>query len=186
MYRHLLLIPLLVLLVACQSAPLQRDFDPDRDFSRYRNWGWKEPALQYRPDDPRIRSDLTEQRVRNALAEQLEQRGLRPATASAPAQVLVQAWLIVEQRTQTYTSMSGGAWGGAWPGFWGAPIYADTRTVDYQVGTLQIDFYDAADGKLVWRGSTERILPRSAGAPAERERMLRETVAQLLAHYPPR
>jgi len=40
MYRHLLLIPLLVLLVACQSAPLQRDFDPDRDFSRYRNWGW--------------------------------------------------------------------------------------------------------------------------------------------------
>jgi len=65
-------------------------------------------------------------------------------------------------------------------------MYADTRTVDYQVGTLQIDFYDAADGKLVWRGSTERILPRNAGTPAERERMLRETVAQLLAHYPPR
>ncbi|CAM5263314.1 hypothetical protein SSTU70S_03198 [Stutzerimonas stutzeri] len=50
----------------------------------------------------------------------------------------------------------------------------------------KIHFYDAADGKLVWRGSTERILPRNAGTPAERERMLRETVAQLLAHYPPR
>jgi len=82
MYRHLLLIPLLVLLVACQSAPLQRDFDPDRDFSRYRNWGWKEPALQYRPDDPRIRSDLTEQRVRNALPSNSSSAGCaraRPA-----------------------------------------------------------------------------------------------------------
>ncbi|CAM5267956.1 hypothetical protein SSTU70S_03812 [Stutzerimonas stutzeri] len=49
--------------------------------------------------------------------------------------------------------MSGCAWGGPWSGFWGAPMYADTRTVDYQVGTLQIDFYaDAADGKLGWRG----------------------------------
>ena len=57
---------------------MQRDFDPTRDFSAYRAWSWKEPALQYRPDDPRIQSDLTEQRIRDAIAEQLDQRGLRP------------------------------------------------------------------------------------------------------------
>ncbi|MCW3147074.1 DUF4136 domain-containing protein [Stutzerimonas stutzeri] len=186
MYRHLLLIPLLVMLAACQTAQLQRDFDPNRDFSVYRNWSWKEPALQYRPDDPRVRSDLTEQRIRTAVSEQLDQRGLRPATTGTPAQVLVQAWLIVEQRTQTYTSLSNGAWGSPWPGFWGGPMYTDTRTVDYQVGTLQIDFYDAVDGKLVWRGSAEQILPRNAGTPAERTGMLRETVAKVLAQYPPR
>ena len=64
MFRRLLLIPLLLALVACQGPQVQRDFDPTRDFSAYRAWSWKEPALQYRPDDPRIQSDLTEQRIR--------------------------------------------------------------------------------------------------------------------------
>ena len=107
MFRRLLLIPLLLALVACQGPQVQRDFDPTRDFSAYRAWSWKEPALQYRPDDPRIQSDLTEQRIRDAIAEQLDQRGLRPATASAAAGVQVQAWYIVDQRTQQYTTTSG-------------------------------------------------------------------------------
>ena len=34
----------------------------------------------------------------------------------------------------------------------------DTRTIHYQIGTLQLDLYDADDGKLVWRGSAEQVL----------------------------
>ncbi|EPN63320.1 lipoprotein, partial [Pseudomonas syringae pv. actinidiae ICMP 18807] len=35
--------------------------------------------MQYQPDDPRLRSDLTEQRIRQSIGEQLDQRGLRMA-----------------------------------------------------------------------------------------------------------
>ena len=59
------------------------------------------------------------------------------------------------------------------------------RTVDYQVATLQIDLLDGRDGKLVWRGSAEQVLRASAQSPAQREAAIRDTVAQVLAHYPP-
>lgn len=185
MFRRLLLIPLLLVLAACQGPQVQRDFDPARDFSAYRTWSWKEPALQYRPDDPRIKSDLTEQRIRDAVAEQLDQRGLRPATAGSATGVNVQAWYIVDQRTQQYSTTSG-AWGNPWYGYWGGPMFTDTRTINYQVGTLQIDFYDATDGKLVWRGSAEQVLSSRQGTPDERAGTLRELVTKVLSQYPPR
>jgi hypothetical protein len=186
MIRSLLMLPLLLLLAACQSTQLQRDFDPQRDFSAYRSWSWKEPALQYRPDDPRIKSDLTEQRIRSAIADQLEQRGLRPLASGGQADVKVQAWFVVEQRSQQYTTSSMGAWGNPWAGVWGGPMISDTRTIHYQVGTLQIDFYDAADGKLVWRGSAEQVLRDDPGSPQERSNLFRDTVSKVLSQYPPR
>ncbi|WP_217475226.1 DUF4136 domain-containing protein [Stutzerimonas stutzeri] len=185
MFRSLLMLPLLLVLAACQGPQVQRDFDPQRDFSAYRTWSWQEPALQYRPDDPRIKSDLTEQRIRSAVSEQLDQRGLRPAPSGQQPDVRVQAWFIVDERTQQYSTASMGAWGSPWYGYWGGPMITDTRTIHYQVGTLQIDFYDAKDGKLVWRGSSERILRDDPGSPQERTGALRQAVTDVLSQYPP-
>lgn len=182
----LLLLPVLVLLGACQSQQINRDFDASRDFAGYRSWSWQEPAVQYKPDDPRIRSDLTEQRLRTAVGEQLDQRGLRPATAANPADLRVQVWLIVDQRQQQVSSGFGGGFGGYWGNYWGGPAYNETRTVDYKVATVQIDLYDGKDGKLVWRGSDERIMRNDEGNPAQRETAIRETVGRVLGQYPPR
>ncbi|WP_025164391.1 DUF4136 domain-containing protein [Pseudomonas taeanensis] len=189
MRLHLLLLSTL-LLSACQTAQLNRDFDPNRDFAAYRSWSWQEPAVQYRPDDPRINSDLTEQRLRTAVSEQLDQHGLRPAPGNTPADLKVQAWLIVDNRQQQISTGYGGGWGAGWGhqwgGVWGGPAYVETRTVDYQVGTLQIDLFDGKDGKLVWRGSAEQTLRSSQASPAERSAALRETVVKVLSQYPPR
>jgi hypothetical protein len=68
----------------------------------------------------------------------------------------------------------------------GGPAYVETRTVDYQIGTLQIDLFDGKDGKLVWRGSAEQTLRSSQASPTERSAALRETVAKVLSQYPPR
>ena len=100
MRASLLLLPLLLILSACQSTQLQRDFDPSRDFAAYRSWSWQEPAVQYKPDDPRLKSDLTDQRIRTAISQQLDQRGLRPAAANAPGDLKVQVWMIVDNRQQ--------------------------------------------------------------------------------------
>ena len=75
MLRYVAVLACAVLLSACQSNQVNHDFDASRDFAGYRSWSWKEPALQYRPDDPRIKSDLTEQRIRQAVGEQLDKRG---------------------------------------------------------------------------------------------------------------
>lgn len=187
MRASLLLLPLLLILSACQTAQLQRDFDPDRDFAAYRSWSWQEPGVQYRPDDPRLNSDLTGQRIRTAVSEQLEQRGLRAAPANTPGDLRVQAWLIVDNRQQQVSTQMGGGWGGSWhAGYWGGPSYVETRTLDYQVGTLQVDLLDGKDGKLVWRGSAEQVLRNQQPSPSEREASIRSTVAEVLSQYPPR
>lgn len=182
----LLLIPALLLLGACQSQQINRDFDASRDFAGYRSWSWQEPAVQYRPDDPRIRSDLTEQRLRGAVSGQLDQRGLRPAATGTSGDLHVQVWLIVEQRQQQVSTGFGGGFGGYWGNYWGGPAYNDIRTVDYKVATVQVDLFDGKDGKLVWRGSDERIMRNKGGDPTQREAEIRETVARVLSQYPPR
>ncbi len=187
MFRRLLLIASLLALAACQSAQLDSDYDPNRDFAALQTWSWQEPAVQYRPDDPRLRSDLTEQRLRQAVAAQLEQRGLRQAASADAANFRVQAFVIVDDRQQQMATYYGGGYygGGYWGGMWGYPGYTEVRTLDYQVGTLQLDFLDR-DGKLIWRGSAAQILRKGQKAPAERTRAIHETVAKILAQYPPR
>ncbi|MCZ4322083.1 DUF4136 domain-containing protein [Pseudomonas anguilliseptica] len=186
MRASLLLLPLLLILSACQTPQLERDFDPSRDFAAYRSWSWQEPAVQYKPDDPRINSDLTGQRIRSAVSEQLDQRGLRPAPAHSTGDLKVQVWMIVDNRQQQVSTHFGGTWGDPWGGgFWGGPSYVETRTLDYQVGTLQIDLLDGKDGKLVWRGSAEQVLRSRHPSPSEREAAIHSTVAEVLSQYPP-
>ncbi|UZE18646.1 DUF4136 domain-containing protein [Pseudomonas sp. B21-054] len=185
MFRRLALLAFALLLSACAANQANHDFDPGRDFAAYRSWSWKEPALQYRPDDPRIKSDLTEQRIRQAVTDQLDQRGLRQAPAGGRGDVQVQAYLIVEDRQQQVTTNYGGGWGGPWNGYWGGPMYNETRNISYKVATLQIDLLDGKDGKLVWRGSDERMLSNSPN-PTDRSMAVRETVGRILTNYPPR
>jgi hypothetical protein len=185
MFRRLVLLAMAALLTACAANQVNHDFDASRDFAAYRSWSWKEPAVQYRPDDPRIKSDLTEQRIRQAVADQLDQRGLRPAAAGAKADLKVQTYLIVEDRQQQVTTNYGGGWGGPWNGYWGGPMYNETRNVSYKVATIQIDLLDGKDGKLVWRGSDEQTLSRTP-KPEDRASTIRQTVGRILANYPPR
>jgi hypothetical protein len=173
-------------LAACSGVQVDRDYDATRDFAGYRSWTWQEPVLQYRPDDPRIKSDLTEQRVREAIAQQLDQRGLRPVATAQAADLKVQAWLIVDERQQQVTTgYAPGPWPGYWGGYWGGMGMGETRIVEYKVATIQIDLFDGKDGKLVWRGSAEQIMRSAPPTPAEREAAIRETVTQVLSQYPP-
>jgi hypothetical protein len=186
MFSRIALLALAFLLTACQSQQANLDFDASRDFAAYRTWTWKTPALQYRPDDPRIKSDLTEQRIRAAIAEQLEQRGLRATQTGARPDVLVQAYYIVDTRQQQVNTPYGGPLGGYWGSPWGAGFYNETRTIDYRVATLQVDLLDATDGKLVWRGSHENILSDASLAPSERSASIARNIGLIMANYPPR
>jgi hypothetical protein len=183
---RLLLVPALLLLTACQTSNVQRDYDPNRDFGMYRTWSWATPPVQYKPDDPRIKSDLTEQRVTEAVAAQLEQRGLRPAPSGATGDVTVQAWLIIDERQQQVTSGYQPMWGGYRYNYWPSPAFTETRTISYSVGTLQVDIFDGRDGKLIWRGSTEQVTRPDPKSPQERAQAIRETVNRVLSQYPPR
>ena len=194
MLRLIALLGLALLLSACETMQVTNDYNPSVDFAKFKTWAWKDPALRYQPDSPMLKSDLTEQRIIQAVSSGLDQRGLRPAAAGSKPDLLIQTYLIVANRQEQivtnygYGGPWGGAWGypgGPWEGYWGAPMYNETRNVIYQVGTLQIDLSDAKDGKLVWRGSAEKIVDNST-SPAERNAAIHEAVSKILADYPPK
>src|SRR5690606_17249899 len=124
----------------------------NRDFGQYQTWAWATPSVTYAPDDPRLVSDRTTQRVEEAVAAQLDVRGLRPATDPAAADLQVRASVVVEMRRDNFTTHHGCAWryGGT---CWGEPGYPQTRTVYYQVMMGVLDFKDWRYGRPVWRGS---------------------------------
>ena len=194
MLRRIALLGLALLLSACETMQVTNDYNPSVDFAKFQTWAWKDPALQYQPNSLMLKSDLTEQRIMQAVSSGLDQRGLRPAATGSKPDLLVQTYLIVANRQEQivtnygYGGPWGGPWGyagGPWEGYWGAPMYNETRNVVYQVGTLQIDLIDAKDGKLVWRGSAEKIVDNSP-TPAERNAAIHDAVNKILANYPPK
>ncbi|MFT6429047.1 MAG: hypothetical protein ACJAXR_001976 [Halopseudomonas sp.] len=181
-----LIVVFALLLVACQTAPVERDYDTSRDFTQYRTWSWAEQAITYTPaEDPRVRSDLTSQRIRNAVGDQLDVRGLRPAREDLSANLRVQVNVISEEKEDQVTTSFGGSigyWGWGWGG---GPSYTQSRSVDYQMLTLQVDLRDASDGQLVWRGSDDQQLWDASQPPAERALQIREMITRILSGYPP-
>lgn len=183
MFRLFMLLPLLSILVACQTSGPRADFDLNRDFGQYQTWTWAEPAVTYAPNDPRLTSDLTTQRIEQAVAAQLDVRGLRPAVDAAAADLQVRTSVVVEMRRDNVTTHYGGGWGYWGPG-WGGPGYSQTRTLEYPVMTLQVDLMDTLDGRLVWRGSDSEMINERL-SPIDRSREMHERVARILSNYPP-
>lgn len=184
MLRSIMMLLSLLMLGACQATGPRADYDLSRDFSQYQTWSWADPPVTYAPaNDPRLASDLTSQRVLEAVAGQLDVRGLRPAQQADAADLKVRASLVRETRRDNITTHYGGGWG-YWGPYWGGPGYSQTRTVDYQVMTLQIDMLDASDGRLVWRGSDSQTVD-ARQTPLERTQEMHERAAQVLSTFPP-
>lgn len=184
MLRSLMLLSAALLLSACQTSAPLADYDMSRDFSQYSTWSWAEPAVNYAPaGDPRLTSDLTTQRVQDAVSAQLDVRGLRPAADAAHADLRVSTSVVMETRHDQVTTQYGGFWGYGGPYWGGGPSYSQTRSIDHQVLTLQIDLLDAKDGRLVWRGNAEEVVRDRS--PAERSQEMHELAARVLANYPP-
>tara|TARA_R110000764_G_scaffold231145_1_gene322659 strand:+ start:691 stop:1389 length:699 start_codon:yes stop_codon:yes gene_type:complete len=185
MRRLFMLLPAVLLLAACQGAAVQPDYDASRDFSGYRTWQFEEPAVSYRPEnDPRLAGELTTERVKASVSNQMELRGLRPPVDGQSADLKVKTFLIVENRQDNVTTSFGGYWGTGWGGFWGGPSI-QTQSIDYKELTLQIDMLDSSDGKLVWRGSESDTLSERQQTPAKREEQINRLVGKILGSFPP-
>ena len=195
MLRRIALLGMALLLSACESMQVNYDYNPATDFAAFHTWAWQDPPVQYQPNNQMLRSELTEQRIMQAVTTQMDQKGLRPVAPGAKPDLLVHTWLIVANRQEQIVTNYGyggpwggpwgGYWGGPWEGYWGPPMYNETRNVIYQVGTLQIDLMDAKTGQLVWRGSAEKVVDDTP-SPEERSAAIHKAVAKIFSDYPPK
>ncbi|RYY16270.1 MAG: DUF4136 domain-containing protein [Cytophagaceae bacterium] len=136
------------------------------DFSRYRTFDFADTEVKTSGNsNPLLRSPIAQDRIKQAIASELNKRGLRQVERNPD--FLITTHTFVEQAERTvYDTYPGAGYaypyavsyrGGFLPvnyGAWYGPSYYSTpRTQTYNEGTLVIDFIDRRTNNLVWRGS---------------------------------
>ncbi|WP_259757508.1 DUF4136 domain-containing protein [Pseudomonas sp. GCEP-101] len=192
MPRYLLILPLFAALAACQSqnpytatalpmppapaAAANPGLDPGSypaaplDYGRYRSWAWVDGTGFGGP-------------LQDAVSEALDQRGLRPARANAPADLTASAHLSSEQRTRQTTDYYGGGYYGGWGDPWyGGASYPVTRTYVVTVSVVRIALFDAHSQQEIWSGSAEYD---NGSSQSDQARALREAARKAMDGYPP-
>lgn len=189
---------LILLLTACAiQVPAVTDYDTAYDYASAKQYAWlshnpvnKQSADADLPKHVDMQSDLVHQRIRRAVDQDLQSRGLGKVDA-AQADLLVMFHLGIEEEWD-YDTFYGR--------FGYYPCYYCYEPVNHRVhgefhhrqpfeprqytmGTIVVDIIDAKDKRLVYRGSSERILP-NLQTPAERQAYIDETVTAILRDLP--
>lgn len=150
-----------------------------RDYGRYRSWAWQNGQL------PTGAGWADPAQIAELLANSLDQHGLRPVQGGAKADLLVSSQVRMERRqVQTYDERGA---------YYGHSPYGNTygvagsvplrRTYEEQYLIVQIRLSEAATGGEVWSNSAENL--SSADGQAERNKVLRQTIQDVLSDYPP-
>ncbi len=180
MPRLLSLLFIFSLLAACQSNKVSVDYDTDAHFNDYHYYQWlEEKSGSSKEVDP-----LMAARVKEALQQQLPTTGLVKASEQHPADLLVRYFVASSTKSKSSNSSGsvgmGSAGGNTAMGLSMSFPMGDSPTREVQI---IIDFLDASEQKVKWRGS--RKLKLSDQPPEELAAMVQQAVAEIIAMYPP-
>ncbi|MFS1423648.1 DUF4136 domain-containing protein [Shewanella sp. 10N.286.48.B5] len=169
-------------LSACSTLKTNTDFDPAVSFDQYKTYSWVEKKNQ---DASYHLDGLMDQRVRDAVNNELGQKGLTKADITE-ADLLVNYLTKVDKKINVDTFNTSF---GYYPyygrrGWGGAGMNTQTTVREYEVGTLIVDLIDNKTGNLVWRGSVADTI-RSKNTPEEREQIVNSAIAEVMINFPP-
>jgi len=157
----------LAVAIAAPAQDVKTDYDHHADFSQYHTYYWE----KVRTTDP-----LWQSRIQDAVDRQLQAKGWQRVDNGGDIAITAVGSSHNEKEYQTfYNGMGGWRWGG----------FGETTTTveNYPVGTLVLDFYDAHNKQLVWRGAARDSL---SDKPEKNEKKLEKSVDKMLDHFPPK
>lgn len=134
---------------ACASKPdIRSDYDHSADFGKFRTFNFVE-----RPSTDKMGySSLVTQALKTSITNQMQQRGYQLDSAQPDLLINFSGKLQDKQEIQSSPSAGPyygyrGGWYGAWPGY-----ANDVYTVNYTMGTVNVDLIDARSMRMVWEG----------------------------------
>ena len=161
------LMALLVVTVSATAQDIKTDYDHHANFSQYHSYYW----AKVKTTDP-----LWESRIQEAVDHALQAKGWQRVDNGGDIAVTAVGSARNQREYQTfYDGMGGWRWGG----------FGETTTeqVNYPVGSLVVDLYDAHDKQLVWRGVSSESLSNN---PEKNEKKLDKAVDKMFDHFPPK
>jgi hypothetical protein len=124
-------------------------------------------------------NQLSEDRVKRDLAEALTERGWKEAPeGQAQTQVVFHGATQMKRNLNTFYD----GWGGY--GYYGGGGFGSSTTTvsEYLVGTLVVDMFDAANKKLIFRGTATDELSKD---PKKNEKKSDKAAQKMFKNFPP-
>ena len=166
---------LLAVLAGCSSLSVKHDYDPEADFTKYKNYAWLDQEM---PEDELATNPLIKKRVHTAVDAVLASKGYKLTEPDqADFVVVIHAAIKERMRIQDW-----GRYGGYDP--WWGPYGGRVDVSYYDEGTLVIDIVDAGEKELVWRGTGTGIM-KAYAHPEKMQKDLDRDVTRILAPFPP-
>jgi Domain of unknown function (DUF4136) len=152
------------------------------EFSKYRTYKWAQvPGVQYP-------NQILDGQIKQAIEAQLSLKGLNKTESDSPDLYVVYQLAIDKEKQWNAYSTGGDAWGwGGWRGWggYGGGMQTTTATsTTINVGTLNLDIYDVATKKQIWRGEATKTV-KAQKKPEKLQKNLDKAMAKLLKNYPP-
>jgi hypothetical protein len=157
----------LAVALGAAAQDVKTDYDHHANFSQYHTYYWE----KVQTTDP-----LWQSRIQDAVDHDLQAKGWQRVDNGADVAIAAVGSARNEKEYQTFYNVMGGwRWGG----------FGETTTTveNYRVGTLVLDFYDAHNKQLIWRGSAQEAL---SDKPEKNEKKLEKSVSKMLDHFPPK
>src|SRR5262245_21128074 len=167
-------------LVSCgPSLKVTSDYDKSVNFDQYKTF-----AL-YRSDSIHDAiSQLNQQRIVNAVKDEMVKKGFQENTSNPD--VLVNITAVLQNRVAVSSTTDYYGYGGMYrPYYWGGGMGSSTTNYNvqnYKDGSLIIDVVDANSKKLLWQGTGNKEIDKPAKDP---DTVIPKAVASIMESFPP-
>jgi len=182
---RLLIVSLASLFIgACTDIIIRTDYQPGTDFNALHNYAWL-PDMQTKTGNPALDSSLLNNRIRNALEQNMGSIGFHQVDPGE-ADVYLTYYLTLESRIESFpTTITYYGYGGHHRGrSYGYAVGYGNDIQEFQYNTLYVDLISPTSKQIIWRGSAESLL-EDYSTPEQREQRVNKIVSKIMLQYPP-
>jgi hypothetical protein len=182
MKRILCFVPIFLLLAGLAAAQdVRMNYDKNADFSKYKTYKW----VEIKGSD---KDQMIDDQIKSAIDAQLAAKGLKKVDSdSADLFVGYQTAITTEKQINSFSSDYGygAGWGryGRYGGMGSTTTTATTSTL--LIGSLQLDFYEVASKKPVFRTIGTKTIDQKA-KPDKQQKNLAKAIQKMLKEFPPK
>ena len=183
--RNVLCAGFIFILAGCAPMTVTTNYDTSANFTKLKTFDWI-PNATINVNDPRVIDSLLESNIKNAVLNELSQKGYEKTSKGTPDfYVAYNASLEAKTRDITLTNYYGyPGYPDTWGYWWGGPTSTETYTVTYDEGMLVVDFVDPETKQPIWRGTVQAQVTLT-DTPKCKQNKINEAIKKILAKFPP-
>ena len=177
------LLSLLLLTTVATAQKVKVEFDRSEDFRQHVTWAWHPETA---PPQPTIRmdADLVDEIVRSAVEGKLLDLGYRKVPVEEADFLVTYILSSIAEVDTTHYDPGNSPWAQGSYGHWRPFFEGETATSVIRKGMLIVDFVDARDKTLFWRGMAEQVLKEKPASEKDARKIVGKAINKLLKRYP--